>query len=85
MSPVESMACGTPVIGSKEGGILETVIDNKTGKLIEIPSHETGVIHLKNAILDTPVTDWASMKKNARKQSLKFSLEKFKERLESFL
>lgn len=85
MSPVESMACGTPVIGSKEWGILETVIDGTTGKLIEISSHELGIIRLKDAIIDTPPEEWQAMKKKARKQAQKFSLEKFRERLESFL
>lgn len=33
MSPVESMAAGKPVIGVAEGGLLETVIDGKTGLL----------------------------------------------------
>jgi glycosyltransferase involved in cell wall biosynthesis len=31
----EAMAAGKPVIGVKEGGLLETVIDNKTGILIK--------------------------------------------------
>lgn len=34
MSPVESMACGVPVIGVDEGGLKETVIDGKTGFLL---------------------------------------------------
>lgn len=34
MSPVESMAAGKPVIGAKEGGLLETVLHDKTGLLI---------------------------------------------------
>lgn len=33
MSPVESMAAGKPVIGVAEGGVIETVIDGKTGVL----------------------------------------------------
>ena len=33
--PLEAMACGTPVIGVKEGGIRETIVDGKTGILIE--------------------------------------------------
>ncbi|PKO13688.1 MAG: hypothetical protein CVU39_17825 [Chloroflexi bacterium HGW-Chloroflexi-10] len=33
--PIESMACGTPVVGIKEGGLLETILDGKTGCLIE--------------------------------------------------
>jgi len=34
MSPVESMACGTPVIGVNDGGLRESIIDGKTGILI---------------------------------------------------
>ena len=33
--PLESMACGTPVVAVKEGGVRETVIHNKTGLLTE--------------------------------------------------
>jgi len=35
MAPVEAMAAGKPVIAPKDGGYLETVIDGKTGVLIE--------------------------------------------------
>ncbi len=34
ISPVESMAAGKPVIGVAEGGLLETVLENRTGFLI---------------------------------------------------
>lgn len=34
--PVESMACGTPVIVSSQGGTKETVINNKTGLVINM-------------------------------------------------
>ncbi len=33
--PIESMACGTPVIGAREGGVRETVVHEETGLLIE--------------------------------------------------
>ena len=33
--PLESMACGTPVVGVAEGGIRETIINYKTGLLTE--------------------------------------------------
>lgn len=33
--PLESMACGTPVVGLREGGVRETVIDGCTGRLVE--------------------------------------------------
>ena len=36
-SPVESMAAGKPVIGVAEGGLLETVVPDQTGILLEPP------------------------------------------------
>ncbi len=37
MSPLESMAAGKPVIGVAEGGLLETVIPEETGRLLDSP------------------------------------------------
>ena len=34
ISPVESMAAGKPVIGVAEGGLLETILENRTGILL---------------------------------------------------
>lgn len=39
MSPVESMSCGTPVIGVNDGGLKESIIDGKTGILIDARCH----------------------------------------------
>ena len=33
--PLEAMSCGTPVVAVKEGGVRESIIDNKTGILTE--------------------------------------------------
>jgi glycosyltransferase involved in cell wall biosynthesis len=33
--PVEAQACGTPVIGVRRGGLLETVVDGETGYLLD--------------------------------------------------
>ncbi|WP_326553434.1 glycosyltransferase [Micromonospora sp. NBC_01813] len=33
--PVEAQACGTPVLGLRRGGLLETVVDGETGFLID--------------------------------------------------
>lgn len=33
--PVEAMACGTPVLGLRRGGVLETVVDGETGFLVD--------------------------------------------------
>jgi glycosyltransferase involved in cell wall biosynthesis len=35
LAPLEAMACGTPVVAVKEGGVRETVIHNETGILTD--------------------------------------------------
>ena len=45
--PLEAMACGTPIIGVREGGIRESIIHSKTGILVERNEKE-----LANAIID---------------------------------
>lgn len=35
LAPLEAMACGTPVVAVKEGGVRESVINNETGVLTE--------------------------------------------------
>ncbi|SDE96313.1 Glycosyltransferase involved in cell wall bisynthesis [Mucilaginibacter pineti] len=47
ITPLESMACGTPVIGSNVGGIKYSVLDGKTGALV--PPHDPKA--LANAIV----------------------------------
>jgi glycosyltransferase involved in cell wall biosynthesis len=35
LTAIESMACGTPVIAIREGGYLDSVVDGRTGLLVE--------------------------------------------------
>ena len=49
--PLEAMACGTPVIGVKEGGIRETIIDGETGILIDRDGKECADA-IKRLLLD---------------------------------
>lgn len=85
MTPVESMACGVPVIGSREGGLLETVIEWKTGKLIEIWDRESWIMNLKQVIENTTKEEWKNMSSDCIERSRDFSLEKFQEKLQSIL
>lgn len=85
MSPVESMACGTPVIGANEWWLKETIIPDKTWKLIEIPDFEKGVENLMNTIQATPIGAWESMKQESISRAQDFSLDAFEKKLQSSL
>ena len=49
ISPVESMAAGKPVIGCAAGGLLETVVDGVTGRLLPV---DVTPRHLIEAVVD---------------------------------
>ena len=71
ITPVESMACGTPVIAFAGGGYLETVVDGKTGIFFK----ESTVKSLYSAI-----KKFESMKfkrEDCLAQAQKFSQENF--------
>lgn len=53
ITPVEAMACGTPVIGADVGGIKSTVVDGETGYLIP-PQAPEKVAHCLALLHDRP-------------------------------
>ncbi len=76
--PVESMACGTPVIAPKAGGFLETVIDGKTGVLYGGP----GMVSVESLIEVLKMFNPEDFKaEDCRKQAEKFSKERFKKEI----
>jgi len=79
ITPVESQACGTPVIAFNGGGYKETVIDGKTGILFNDYSVE-GLI--------TAIKKFESVKLNPKdciEQSQKFSKERFEKEIKEFI
>jgi glycosyltransferase involved in cell wall biosynthesis len=77
--PVEAMSFGKPVIALKQGGVLETVIDGKTGTFFEQPTVESLVSKLQSFKA-------AEFKpEDCRKQAEKFSKERFKTEILDFV
>jgi glycosyltransferase involved in cell wall biosynthesis len=52
ITPVEAMACGTPVIGSAVGGIKTTVLDGETGYLVAPNDPDGLAARLADLLLD---------------------------------
>ena len=77
--PVEAMACGTPVIAYGKGGILDTMINGKTGVLFD----EQSVESLNNAIekFEKMRFNYAEISDHASK----FSKERFEKEILSFI
>ncbi len=71
MTPTEAMASGKSVIAVSEGGYLETIIDGKTGILVEAESGD--VINAVNTISKNP----EKYRKDCEEQAKKFDLPIF--------
>lgn len=71
ITPVESMACGTPVIGANVGGIKYTVVDGETGYLVS-PNDPQAVAAKMMELYQSP-----EMANRFRQQALKRVNEKF--------
>ena len=76
--PIEAMSCGIPVIGVNEWGLKETILDNKTGTLIDPFEIEEG---LQKAVEKLSLENCAAMKDACIKHIRKFSLEIFESAL----
>ncbi len=65
--PVESQACGTPVVALNRGGARETVIDGETGVLVDGTSVEAFAGGLERLLRTT--VDRAAVRRNAERFS----------------
>ena len=77
--PLEAMASGRPVIAFKEGGALETVVENVTGIFFDDQTE----ISLAQAIGRFYQTDWNP--EAIRGHALKFDMEIFKQRIKTLV
>lgn len=77
--PVEAQACGTPVIAFGKGGVLETVIKNKTGVFFYKQEEESIINALDE--FETMTFDYSDIRKNA----MRFSKERFESEIKDFV
>ncbi|MBL9152516.1 MAG: glycosyltransferase [Verrucomicrobiales bacterium] len=71
ITPVEAQACGKPVIAFREGGALETVIEDRTGVFFDRP--EPGALAEALERFDGIVWDRRVIRENAER----FSIDRF--------
>jgi glycosyltransferase involved in cell wall biosynthesis len=57
MTPLEAMACGTPVVGSRVGGVRWSVADGETGFLVPPKRPDLLAARLLRLFLDDPLRD----------------------------
>ena len=79
MSPVESMTAGKPVIGAREGGLLEIIEYNKNGLFLP-ENFEVGDI--VSVVQELTPEKAKEMEEYCLQTANKFTNEKFKENLE---
>jgi glycosyltransferase involved in cell wall biosynthesis len=80
LSPVESMAAGKPVLGVAEGGLLESVIPEETGILIEPSGLEEKIV---DAVLQMTAKKADGMRKSCERRANMFRAEKFIREIQS--
>jgi len=75
------MSFGKPVLAYRKGGVLETIVEGKTGEFFDDPIPEIladGVRRLKNNYSNYNA-------EKIKKQAEKFSEERFKEKMKEFV
>ena len=81
--PIESMACGTPVVGVREAGVRESVLDGETGILTE--RDEKCFAQAITYLLDDPDA-FARLSKRCREfAEERWSWERAVKRIETYL
>ncbi len=79
LTPLEAMACGKPVVAVKEGGYLETVIDEHTGLLV---SPDSCSISQAIRLIDESPEHYAE---SSRNQAARFDYKLFKEQISTYV
>lgn len=81
ITPVEAQACGTPVIAFEKGGILESVIENKTGIFFKEQTVEGLIEAVNDFEKKQDKFDYNEIRKNAER----FDKERFNREFKEFV
>ncbi len=81
ITPLEAQACGTPVIAYGKGGVLETVMENKTGLFFKEQTVESLTQTIKEFEKRLDKFDYNEIRRNAER----FGTERFKEEFKGFV
>ncbi len=84
MAPIEAMGYGQPVIAYASGGLIETVKDGENGFLFN-ELNEDSCIDAIEKFEKLSEKEYLKMRESARKMSLQYSSEEFKEKLLKFV
>ncbi|MBI2049601.1 glycosyltransferase [Candidatus Roizmanbacteria bacterium] len=79
ITPVEAMACGTPVIAYRSGGVVESVVDGKTGIFFDeltIDSLFKAIKQFNNTTINPS---------DCIEHAKKFSKDRFKKEIKAFI
>jgi len=82
MTPIEAMASGKPVIAPNEGGYKESIINNKTGILIDDVNPDK-IIEAINTINKSPIRYRNACQKQAKKFDIKNFIKKIKQQIKN--
>ncbi len=84
IAPVEAMGYGVPVIAYNSGGLKETVKPGVNGYLFDELNSRSLLKEIKK-LESLPKEKYLEMRKNARKESEKYSFDVFKNKITSFV
>ena len=79
LAPLEAQACGKPVIALKSGGVLETVVEGKTGEFFYPQTSEA----LASVVVRFDASKYDI--KDCRRSAERFSKESFKKKFKKFV
>jgi len=84
IAPIEAMGYGIPVIAYSSGGLKETVHENINGFLFDEQTEQSLIEKIKK-LESLSENDYIQMRKEARKESEKYTEEKFKKNIMNFI